>query len=75
MFYVRNVPGWERGLRIAGGVAVSGYALGDIGGPWGWVLGAGGAGLALSGVLGFCPMCALAGRRLEPRARATKRDG
>ncbi len=32
MFYVNNVPGWERGLRVAGGVVVSGYALWSIGG-------------------------------------------
>lgn len=67
MFYVKNVPGWERGLRLAGGVAVIVSAFWTPGGIARGVLIAVGAGLALSGVLGFCPMCALAGRRLKPK--------
>lgn len=70
MFYVKNLPRWERWLRVGGGVALNAYALASVGGVSGWVLAAGGAGLALSGVFGFCPMCALAGRRLAKRARS-----
>ena len=70
MFYVKNLPGWERWLRVAGGAAMTVYALSSVGGILGWILAAGGAGIALSGVFGFCPMCALAGRRLAKRARS-----
>ena len=69
MFYVKNLPGWERWLRMGGGAVLAAYALLDVGGTLGWILAAGGAGIALSGVFGFCPMCALAGRRLEKRER------
>ncbi|MHB1956621.1 MAG: YgaP family membrane protein [Sulfobacillus sp.] len=64
---MKNVPRWERGLRLAGGVAVIVSAFWTLGGIAREVLIALGAGLALSGVLGFCPMCALAGRRLKPQ--------
>lgn len=70
MFYVKNLPGWERWLRVGGGVAATAYALFSVGGILGWMLAAGGAGIALSGVFGFCPMCALAGRRLAKRERS-----
>lgn len=67
MFYVKNVPGWERGLRLVGGVAVIVSAFWALVGIARGVLVAVGASLVLSGVFGFCPMCALAGRRLKPR--------
>ncbi len=69
MFYVKNLPGWERWLRVGSGVAMAIYALLRGGGIVGWMLAAAGIGIALTGVLGFCPMCALAGRRLAKRAR------
>jgi hypothetical protein len=68
MFYVKNLPGWERWLRVGSGIAMAGYALLRVGGIAGWILAACGVGIALSGVFGFCPMCALAGRRLAKRA-------
>jgi len=58
---------WERSLRIGGGIAAVVYALLNIGGVLGWVIAAGGVGAALTGILGFCPACALAGRRLAKR--------
>lgn len=65
MFYIKNLPGWERLLRLCGGAIVMIYAVSDVGGLLEWVLAAGGGGIALSGLIGFCPMCALAGRRLQ----------
>lgn len=66
MFYVKNVPGWERVLRLVMGLmalafayqnwAVSGLGVG---------LGVMGAMLAMTGLVGFCPMCAMAGRKLD----------
>ena len=67
MFYVKNLPMWERSLRIGGGIAAAVYALLNIGGVLGWVIVACGVGAALTGILGFCPACALAGRRLAKR--------
>ena len=69
MFYVKNLPRWERWLRVGGGAAATLYALFSVGGILGWILMAGGTGIALSGVFGFCPMCAMAGRRLGKRER------
>lgn len=64
MWYVKNVPGWERAVRIAAGLGVAGWAVSSLGGLLGWGVAAGAAGLAVSGLVGFCPACALAGRRL-----------
>lgn len=66
MFYVKNVPTWERIVRVIAGMACLVLAYlnwGDssIG------VGAGiiGAMLSMSGLLGFCPMCAMVGRKLD----------
>ena len=65
MIYVKNLPMWERSLRIGAGTLVAAYALLSMGGVMGWIVLVGGIGLALTGIFGFCPACALAGRRLE----------
>jgi hypothetical protein len=69
MFYVKNVPTWERILRVVLGliVVVAGVQL--VGGTWGWLLAASAAGIVGSGLFGFCPMCALVGRRLDKVAK------
>lgn len=66
MFYVKNLPGWERTLRVVMGVMALAYA----GMNWGTSalavgLGLMGAVLALTGLFGFCPMCAMVGRKLD----------
>ena len=68
MFYSKNVPTWERIVRVVMGAiglvyavmnwGVSGLAVG---------LGVMGAMLAISGLVGFCPMCALLGRKLKSK--------
>lgn len=65
MFYVKNVPVWERVLRIGGAVALVVYAILNPGSAFSWVLIGISAGLALSGLFGFCPACAMVGRRLN----------
>jgi hypothetical protein len=67
MIYVKNLPWWERSLRIGAGLAAAVYANLNVGGVMGWVILAGGVGAAVTGIFGFCPACALAGRRLEKR--------
>jgi hypothetical protein len=66
MFYVKNLPTWERVLRITMGMAflVTAYL------SWGhsnFGVGAAvmGAILSMTGLMGFCPMCAMVGRRLK----------
>ena len=65
MIYAKNLPWWERLLRIGAGAVAAAYALLSVGGVLNWVILVGGAGMALTGIFGFCPACALAGRRLE----------
>lgn len=67
MLYVKNLPIWERSLRIGLGTVAVVYAVLNIAGVTGWVIVAGGVGAALTGIFGFCPACALAGRHLEKR--------
>lgn len=69
MIFAKNLPRWERLLRIGLGAAAAAYAAFHIGGALGWVIAVFGLGAALSGIVGFCPACALAGRRLKLRAR------
>lgn len=69
MVYLKNLPVWERLLRLALGLVTAACGLLGIGGPLGWGLVAVGVGIALTGALGFCPACALAGRRLDQHAR------
>ncbi len=66
MFYMKNVPNWERALRIVLGSLGLAFAALNWG-VSGLAAGAGiiGATLALTGLIGFCPMCALVGRKLD----------
>lgn len=66
MLYVKNVPGWERAVRLAIGVGLVAAAVVHFGStPIGWGVGAMGAMAAMSGLLGFCPACAMVGRKLD----------
>jgi hypothetical protein len=66
MFYVKNVPTWERAVRLIMGVMGLGFAAMNWGAS-GIAVGAGimGAMLAMTGLFGFCPMCAMVGRQLD----------
>ncbi|QOF81770.1 DUF2892 domain-containing protein [Variovorax sp. 38R] len=70
MLYVKNVPGWERALRIALGLV--GLAFAAMNWPANALavaVGLMGAMLALTGLVGFCPMCAMLGRKLDQEGR------
>jgi len=69
MFYVKNVPSWERVLRVVLGLIVAVAALALLGGVWGTVLALSAAGIVASGLFGFCPMCAMVGRRLDQQRK------
>ena len=74
MFYRKNLPGWERAMRSVGGVVMIAYGLlGLLGMPGllsmpgtmaGYLIAGTGAVAVLTGFFGFCPMCAMVGRRL-----------
>jgi hypothetical protein len=65
MFYRKNLPGWERTMRGIAGLAMIGWGLlGFPGAPLGYVIAVSGAVAILTGFFGFCPMCAVAGRKL-----------
>lgn len=66
MLYVKNVPVWERVLRVALSLALAAAALWLWPGLLGWGVAGACAGFALTGLVGFCPACALVGRRLKP---------
>ena len=72
MFYVKNVPTWERVLRVAAGLAVVAWSVPALGSLWGTGLGLSAGGIGLSGLFGFCPACAMAGRKLD---KARKMNG
>ncbi|GAB3243858.1 YgaP family membrane protein [Chitinimonas naiadis] len=68
MLYVKNVPNWERVVRVVIGLAVVVAALTSLPGVIGALVAVSAAGIVVSGLLGFCPACALAGRRLAKQA-------
>ncbi len=64
MFYAKNLPLWERTLRILAGAATIAYA--GLAAPSMAVMAlaiATGATLILTSLFGFCPACAMVGRR------------
>jgi len=65
MFYRKNLPGWERAARVLAGAAMFAWGfLGLPGMPIGYLIAGTGAVTIVTGFFGFCPMCAMVGRRL-----------
>ncbi|MGY3036563.1 hypothetical protein ACVIIV_005733 [Bradyrhizobium sp. USDA 4354] len=60
-FYRKNIGGLHQAARIALGAAVAGAAFVYLAGATAWLVALGGAGFAFTGVVGYCPMCAMAG--------------
>ena len=66
MFYTKNVSGWERVARFLMGAVGLGFAIANWGTSSASVaVGSMAAMLALTGLVGFCPMCAMFGRKLH----------
>ena len=63
-FYVKNVPSWERVLRLLVSLLVVGFAVVSLDGILRIALSGGAVMFALTGLFGFCPACAMVGRRL-----------
>lgn len=64
-FYVKNVPPVERVLRIVIALAIIAGAFVWLSRPSALLVAAGSAGFALTGLLGYCPACAMVGRKLK----------
>lgn len=62
MWYVKNLPGWERVLRFAGALAMASCAWRYRVNPVGWIFGGLALIAAVTALVGFCPMCRFAGR-------------
>ena len=67
MLYRKNLPTWERATRTIAGIAMMacGFLAPGLGGtPAGLIMSGVGAITLLSGLVGFCPACAMVGRKL-----------
>lgn len=60
-FYRKNIGGMHQAVRIAVGAAVVVAAFVYLAGATAWLVALGGAGFALTGLVGYCPICAMAG--------------
>lgn len=68
MLFHKNLPLWERALRSVAGLLMIAFGLlapGFAGGPLGYIIAAGGVMAILTGFVGYCPACAVVGRRLK----------
>ena len=64
MFYQKNLPAVERAARaVAGMLLLVGGPVGFKGAPLGYVAAAMGLVALVTGWVGFCPMCAMVGRK------------
>lgn len=64
MFYVKNITRLERAIRVLMGFAGMGFAAANLG-TFGVAVAIGAMGvlISLTGVMGYCPLCAVAGRK------------
>ncbi|MCX7315193.1 MAG: DUF2892 domain-containing protein [Hyphomicrobiales bacterium] len=65
MFYQKNLALWERTVRVVAALAMIACGLIGLQGlAIGYLIAAAGVFVAVTGVFGYCPACAMAGRRL-----------
>ena len=70
MLYRKNMRSKEGWARVIGGALIVACSLMQIGlTPLGLVLAASGVFTMLTGLVGFCPACAMAGRKSLERPR------
>ncbi|MEY9360329.1 hypothetical protein ABH994_003050 [Bradyrhizobium yuanmingense] len=60
-FYRKNIGGLHQAVRVVLGIAVAVVGVVYLAGATAWLVALGGAGFALTGLVGYCPMCAMAG--------------
>lgn len=68
ILYPKNVPTWERILRVVLGAALTLYAAFGNPSTWLLILSLGSAIFVIAtGFIGWCPMCALVGRKIKEK--------
>ena len=69
MFYRKNLYTWESMLRIVAGLGLAFYCVFAASGSLlNYVIAASGVAFAVTGLVGWCPLCALVGRRIKEKA-------
>jgi len=63
MLYRKNVFAWEQVVRFIAGAAMIAGGLIYLPGWLGYAVAAGGIYTALTGIFGYCPACAMVGRK------------
>jgi hypothetical protein len=66
--YRKNIRQWEQWSRVVAGLVMLAAALAVPSTAGKVLLAVSGVGLAVTGVVGWCPACAMVGRRLESEA-------
>lgn len=68
MFYQKNLPLWERVLRVLAGILVIAVTLSlPLAGWLRTLIIVSAAAFLFFGFIGFCPACALVGRKLDAK--------
>lgn len=67
MFYRKNIYGWEQVLRVAVSAGVVAFAGMKLNGVVSIAVIASAVGFAITGFVGWCPACAMVGRRLKTK--------
>ena len=67
MFYRKNIYRWEQWLRVVLGIGMAAWGVLVAGDLLGYGVAVAGAGLAVTGIVGWCPACAMIGRRVKDR--------
>jgi uncharacterized protein (DUF983 family) len=68
MFYQKNLPLWERVLRVLAGAIVIAVTLSSSLAGWlSALIIASAVAFLFFGFIGFCPACALVGRKLDAK--------
>ena len=65
MLYAKNLPNWERIVRLLASAVIALCAYKFWGHPLGVIFALLAVYNTLTSIFGFCPACALAGRRLN----------
>ena len=69
MWYRKNLFAWEQWTRIVAGIAMIAGGLLYLPGWPGYAVAISGIALAVTGVFGWCPACAMIGRKPVEKVR------
>lgn len=73
MFYVKNVPTWERVARVVIPICPAVLGIQHFGfGLVGLMILASALGISVTGIVGWCPMCAMVHRKRDQKTMTHK---